>query len=201
MEQQSENMPPQTTIPSMQANTVIPPPVANVVPPNIVTMPLPTNDVQSSTNTEFSTAQIPSIGSPSIQLPPLGPAPTQLPPLVHPPPPQLMTTPNATNNEVKSEPVMPVQAQFETLNLDSPLEYIPPVGPQQTINNEIPQQLPPSVEITDEVHTSNETMGNSVILPSATDPDAAAAAAVANGEQMMIPGQENQGIKYKIYSE
>jgi hypothetical protein len=59
-------------------------------------------------------------------MPPLGPAPTQLPPLVHPPPPtsgvpiQSVINTNATIPETQVEPIVPVQAQFETLNLNSP---------------------------------------------------------------------------------
>jgi hypothetical protein len=85
-------------------------------------------------------------------MPPLGPAPTQLPPLVHPPPPTLLPSPtsigvpiqsiinpNAGIPETQAEPVVPVQAQFETLSLNSPTTSQPP----------IPNELDTSQELVD----------------------------------------------------
>jgi hypothetical protein len=102
MEQQQENV---TAIPS---NVVLPPPTVNIV--------------SSPTNTIAPGIPLQSIPP----MPPLGPAPTQLPPLVHPPPPtsgvpiQSVINTNATIPETQVEPIVPVQAQFETLNLNSP---------------------------------------------------------------------------------
>ncbi|CAF4563525.1 unnamed protein product, partial [Rotaria socialis] len=54
-------------------------------------------------------------------MPPLGSAPTKLPPLVHPPPPPLISNANASVQDMKIESAIPVQAKFETLNLDTPM--------------------------------------------------------------------------------
>ena len=65
------------------------------------------------------------------QMPPLGPAPAQLPPIIHPPPtavPQSVISGSSTAaSDAQAEPAVPIQATFETLSLNSPLEPIAPV--------------------------------------------------------------------------
>lgn len=79
----------------------------------------------------------PSIPITSIsEMPPLGPAPAQLPPLIHPPPLNLPTT--VLNGPVSNSPeaavpvpeaTVPIQGQFETLSLNTPLESVPAPPP------------------------------------------------------------------------
>ncbi len=73
------------------------------------------------------------------QMSPLGPAPTQLPPILNPPR-QPVTNGTKSIEEHKVEPVVPIQTQFESLTLNTPLQ--PPVGSdlsqqQFQINNEL----------------------------------------------------------------
>jgi hypothetical protein len=55
------------------------------------------------------------------QIPPLGPAPIQLPPVVHPPP---SSVTNGTNSvgAAKIDSSVPIQTQFESLTLNTPLQ-------------------------------------------------------------------------------
>ena len=70
------------------------------------------------------------------QLPPLGPAPTSLPPLARPP---AASNGSSVTKENKNEPVNPLQNQFESLSLRTPLQP-PPTGgdrfPSIQMNNE-----------------------------------------------------------------
>jgi len=155
----------------------------NVIPPltslNIISSPVPTNIVAPSSPTNINPPSIltnivapqiaantipftPNIPLQSIsQMPPLGPAPVQLPPLVHPPPPgvqlQSVVNTNAAIQETTFESIIPVpvQIQFETLNLNTPLELIPPLS---IIND--------SAQINNELNTSQELVdGNSIASP------------------------------------
>ena len=72
------------------------------------------------------------IASASIpQMPPLGPAPAQLPPVIHPPPipvPQSVISGTSTAAfDAQAVSAVPIQATFETLSLNSPLEPIAPI--------------------------------------------------------------------------
>ena len=68
-------------------------------------------------------------------LPPLGPAPASLPPLAHPP---AASNGTSATNANKNESVTPLQNQFESLSLRTPLQ--PPVSgdsfPSIQMNNE-----------------------------------------------------------------
>jgi len=106
---------PTSTPTSMTSPPPPPPPVFN--PVNTVTATSPTANVPS---TIASNVPAPSVA----QMPPLGPAPAQLPPLAHPPPPP----PSSSNIPLQVIPnpnldsTIPVQSQFEALNLNSPSE-------------------------------------------------------------------------------
>lgn len=69
------------------------------------------------------------------QLPALGPAPASLPPLAHPP---AASNGSSVTKENKNEPVNPLQNQFESLSLRTPLQ--PPTDgdhfPSIQMNNE-----------------------------------------------------------------
>ena len=114
-----------------------------------------------------SIPQIPPLGPTSAQLPPLGPAPVQLPPLVHPPippsqfPPLVyppVPTPQSVvnTNAANQEQVIPIQTQFETLSLTTPLEPIP----QQSVGYDS--------QVLSELNTTQELVAGNPI-----DPDAA----------------------------
>jgi hypothetical protein len=116
-------------------------------------------------------------------MPPLGPAPVQLPPLVHPPPAptsggvqiQSVINPNAAIPETQVESIVPVQAQFETLNLNSP------TVPQASIPNE----LGPSQELVD-----GDQLASSPIDPNAiVDP---------NGESSAASEEAKAGMYFEI---
>jgi hypothetical protein len=153
-QQQPENvvLPPATSL-----NIVVPPPAINIVS-------LPVNTTVS--------------GIPLQSMPPLGPAPVQLPPLVHPPPAptsggvqiQSVINPNAAIPETQVESIVPVQAQFETLNLNSPTV---PQAP-------IPNELGPSQELVD-----GDQLASSPIDPNAivdTNGESSAASEEAKAE-------------------
>ena len=94
-------------------------------------------------------------------MPLLGPAPIQLPPLINPPPPIQIVT-NQSIPEPQLEPVVPVQAQFETLNLNSPSASVP-----QPVNNEF-STLPPPLPLSDGDSTASpplDTNGESSVVP------------------------------------
>ena len=149
MEQQQQQQPENVILPppppqATTLNIIIPPPAVNIVapPPNAI---------------------IPGI--PLQSMSPLGPAPTQLPPLVHPPPPppvapptsigapiQSVINPNVGIPEPQVEATVPVQAQFETLNLNSPTTPPPPIP--------------------NELGTSQELVDGNQMVPIPTDPDA-----------------------------
>ncbi|CAF1604845.1 unnamed protein product [Rotaria magnacalcarata] len=172
MEQTSENITlpsvsPSNVIlvPSTLANTVLPTPLVNVVSTNIVSTSSPTIEVPP-TNMEF-----PSSSSIPLQvitpMPSLGPAPSKLPPLVHPPPPppQLVMNANASVQDMKLEPVIPVQTKFETLNLDTPMELILPVVPQPSMSSDPTQQSSSSGETTNELSAAQVLMGSNQLVP------------------------------------
>jgi hypothetical protein len=97
------------------------------------------------------------------QMPPLGPAPAQLPPLVHPPipPPQSVINTNVT----MQESVIPIQTQFETLSLHTPLEPIPPLS----ILNDLPlQQQEQFTSVLNPTHESVD--GNPIDVNAAVNP-------------------------------
>ncbi len=154
-QQQPENvvLPPATSL-----NIVVPPPAKNIVS-------LPVNTTVS--------------GIPLQSMPPLGPAPVQLPPLVHPPPPisggvqiQSVINPNAAIPETQ---IVPVQAQFETLNLNSPTV---PQAP-------IPNELGPSQELVD-----GDQLASSPIDPNAI--------VDTNGESSAAPEEAKAGMYFEI---
>jgi hypothetical protein len=180
----------------------------NVIPPltsfNIVSSPVPTNIVAPSSPTNINPPSVlTNIAGPPIpintvpfvssiplqsmsQMPPLGPAPVQLPPLVHPPPPgvqlQSVINTNATIQETKFESIIPVQIQFETLNLNTPLELIAPLS---IIND--------SAQINNELNTSQELVdGNSIALP----PIDANETFNPNNDSLLVPEE----AKYGMYS-
>jgi len=151
-----------------QPDTAVPPSPTNVIPP-----PVPTNTVPL----------VPNIPLQSIsQMAPLGPAPAQLPPLVNPPPPpgvplQSVINTNVPIQEIKIEPIVPIQTQFETLNLNSSLEPIPSVVPQPSIANDLTQ-------INNKSGISQELVdGNSI----ATPPIDITSVVNPNGESLLVP--------------
>lgn len=83
------------------------------------------------------------------QIPPLGPAPTQLPPVVNPPR-QPVTNGNNSVDETKVEPVIPIQTQFESLTLNTPLQ------PPTDIDLSQQQQQYPSVQMNNELSGTQE---------------------------------------------
>jgi hypothetical protein len=104
--------------------------------------------MEQSPSNVVSTPLAPSVPfSSNNQMPPLGPAPTQLPPLVHPP---SMT--NGSVGENKVEPVVPIQTQFESLTLNTPLQ--PPThndrGEQQFPSDEMNNDFSGIQESTDD---------------------------------------------------
>ncbi|CAF0796377.1 unnamed protein product [Rotaria sp. Silwood1] len=189
MEQQSENVitssvPTDILLsPSIPANSV-------VSPNNIVTTLSPTTEIPPSVPTNVDHSPItfnPNMNLQSIsQIPPLGPAPTQLPPLVHPPPQPVINT-NITAQDIKSESVIPIQTQFETLNLDIPLESIPSVIPQPSFNSDLAQQSLSSVEISNELNNSQELMNEHVITSSSIDSNATVN---SNNESSLVSEQD-----------
>jgi hypothetical protein len=92
------------------------------------------NTVSSTISTSVSvdvttTTSIPSTSIPNM--PPLSSAPAQLPPVVHPPPivlPSSAGNGSAEASNIKVETTAPIQAPFETLSLNTPLQPIAPVS-------------------------------------------------------------------------
>ncbi|CAF2402350.1 unnamed protein product [Rotaria sp. Silwood2] len=196
MEQQSENVISSSTptnilpSPSVPANTVVSPTV-------VTTLLSPTNEIPPSvpTNVDHSSISFnPNMPLQSIsQMPPLGPAPIQLPPLVHPPP-QAVININTKIQDIKLEAVIPIQPQFETLNLDVPLESILSVIPQSSINNDVTQQQLPSVEISNELNTSQELMNENVIAPSSSSSIDPNATVNSNNESSVVSEEDKQEL-------
>lgn len=83
------------------------------------------------------------------QIPPLGPAPTQLPPVVNPPRPPV-TNGNNSVDDKKVEPVIPIQTQFESLTLNTPLQ--PPT------DSDLSQHQFPSVQMNNELISTQENI-------------------------------------------
>jgi hypothetical protein len=168
-QQQPENV--------MSINIVIPPPVPNNIvtpssPTNINPPPIPTNTVPFVLDIPLQTI---------AQIPPLGPAPAQLPPLVHPPPPGVPL--QSVIQEIKVEPIVPIQIQFETLCLNTPLEPILPIIPQSSITNDFTQinnELSPSQEFVD---------GNAMAAP----PIDSNAAINPTDESSLVPEEGKSG--------
>jgi len=163
--------------PPMTLNIVVPPTSINIVTPPVVSSsptninpppPIPTNTVPLVQNIPLQTLP---------QMPPLGPAPTQLPPLVHPPPSvplQSVINPNATILETN----IPVQTQFETLNLNQPLE------PISSIVND-------STQINNELNTTQKLVdGNSILSPSIDTNETIN----PNGESSLVAEQDKIGM-------
>ncbi len=176
------------------ANSVVPPTTINIIlPPNIVVPSSPTNAIPPPVPTNVvvpplltSTVPfVPSIPLQSIpQMPPLGPAPAQLPPLVHPPPPLASGTSLQSvinTNAALPEAAMPVQTQFETLSLNTPLESIAP----SSFPNDVTQ-------INNEVGVSQVLVdGNPIAPPPLVDPTAIAN---PNGETSLAPEEAKPGM-------
>lgn len=107
------------------------------------------------------TMPIPNLPNTSIPpMPPLGPAPANLPPVIHPPPLNLPTT--VLNGSVPSpaevapaiDPTVPVQGQFETLSLSTPMEPIPSqmqIPSSDGMNVPVMPPPPPSAALGDAV--------------------------------------------------
>jgi hypothetical protein len=81
------------------------------------------------------------------QLPPLPPAPEQLPSVVNPPR-------QKVTNGTKVEPIVPVQTQFESLTLNTPLE--PPAG------SDLSSQQFGSIQINNPLSNTQETTDNNL---------------------------------------
>lgn len=125
-----------------------------------------TENVLPSTNA-MTPPTVPGVPLPFIpQMPPLGPAPVQLPPLVHPPPapPTTAVVPNQSIAEPQVEPVVPIQTQFETLNLNSPSE------PVNNESNTLPPPLPPLPDGVPLVPPPFNTNGESSLVPEENKP-------------------------------
>jgi hypothetical protein len=90
------------------------------------------------------------------QMPPLGPAPAQLPPLNHPPSSHSITNGTKSVDEHKAEPTVPIQTQFESLSLHTPLQ--PPPA-----NNNPTQQQFPSYQINNELSGAQESVDDNQI--------------------------------------
>lgn len=166
------NLPP---IPATSPTNIHPPPI----PTSIINQTLPTsiNPPPIQTNANSFAPSIPLQSLP--QMPPLGPAPAQLPPLAHPPPVGSIPTNHATIQETTFDSSIPVQGQFETLNLNSPTQPMPPV-----INNEANA----TQELVD---------GNSM----ATPPSDLTSVVNPNGEApLAIPGEEkrNENLNHSL---
>jgi len=99
--------------------------------------------------------------SPNNQMPPLGPDPAQLPPVVHPPR-QPVTNGTKSVDEIKVEPVVPIQTQFESLTLNTPLQ--PPtnndLSQQQFSSVQTNNQLSGTQELNDENSNDNDAIVN-----------------------------------------
>jgi hypothetical protein len=187
MEQQPLESIVSSTVPTYveQTNVIIPPPLTNVVPSSV-----PPANIVAPPNVFAPTVPIPSVS----QIPPLGPAPAQLPPVVHPPPlvlPQSVINGNATIQEIKMEPVIPIQAQFETLSLNTPLEPIP----QLSAENDLTQQQFPSVQMNNELSTAQELVDGNPIAPPAAD---GTVAVNPTGESSLIPEEARRGKYSKL---
>ncbi|CAF4906713.1 unnamed protein product, partial [Rotaria socialis] len=61
---------------------------------------------------------------------------------------------------MKIESAIPVQAKFETLNLDTPMELIRPAVSQPSMSNDPAQQSSSSGEITNELSAAQVPMGS-----------------------------------------
>ena len=92
----------------------------------------------------------------------LPPAPEQLPPVVNPPRQQVINGAN-TINETKVEPVAPVQTQFESLSLNTPLE--PPVGTDLTSQQFGSIQIHNPLSNTDESADDNPNENDPTVNP------------------------------------
>ncbi|CAF0988567.1 unnamed protein product [Rotaria magnacalcarata] len=108
------------------------------------------------TNMEQQSTNLPSSATllPNNQMPPLGPAPTQLPPVVHPPP-QSLTNGSKSLEETRTESAVPIQNQFESLSLNSPL--------QPSARSDLSQSKFPSVQINNELSGSQQSVDDNPI--------------------------------------
>jgi hypothetical protein len=143
-------------------------PTENVGSTEVQSLPTSINIIPFVPNIPIqSIPQMPPLGPAPAQLPPLGPAPAQLPPLVHPPiptpqfpplvyPPVPIPQSVVNTNAINQEQVIPIQTQFETLSLNTPLEPIP----QQSVGNDS--------QFSSELNTTQELVDGNPI-----DPDAA----------------------------
>ncbi len=189
MESQPENIITPAEQPSF-AN-MIPPPLANIVPSlpipgnmtnppaptNLITLSSPTNVVPPPPPQNIIPSSVPFVSN--IPLQPLGPAPAQLPPLVHPIPP--IVSPQL-------EPIVPIQTQFETLTLNSPLEPISTLIPQPSIGKDLTQG-------NHELSTTQELLdGNSFALSSVD----ANAIVNPNGQESLTPEEGQHGMYSKL---
>ena len=161
------NAPPIPTNIATPTNVNSPPIVTNMG-----TLPSPTNvnlpPIQTNVGTPtLPTNTIPLLSNlpilPNTPIPPLGPAPVQLPPLVHPPPPagiqlQSVINTNASIPNTIFESTVPIQSQFETLNLNSPSGTVPSDIPY-------PQAFPPTA-VSNELGTSQELIDGQLVVSS-----------------------------------
>jgi hypothetical protein len=193
MESHPENIIPPAEQPSF--TNMVPPPLANIIPIpgnmtnpptsiGVVQPPAPTNltTLSSPTNVippppqNIIPSSVPFVSN--IPLQPLGPAPAQLPPLVHPIPPIVLP---------QLEPIVPIQTQFETLTLNSPLEPISTLIPQPSIGNDLTQG-------NHELSTTQELVdGNSFALSSVD----ANAIVNSNGQESLTPEEGQRGMYSK----
>jgi hypothetical protein len=123
------------------------------------------------------------------QTPPLSPAPSQLPTIVHP---ARQTVTNGTNSidETKVETVTPIQTQFESLTLSTPLQ--PSTGSnlsqQQYPSVQLNNQLSGTQELNDENLNDNDPIMNPTSELSLTNED---------GTRGMFYNQLNYFILFK----
>jgi len=201
MESHTENIISPAEQPSF--TNMVPPPLANIIPipgnmtnpptsigvvqppapTNLTTLSSPTNVVPPPPPQNIIPSSVPFVSN--IPLQPLGPAPAQLPPLVHPIPP--IVSPQL-------EPIVPIQTQFETLTLNSPLEPISTLIPQPSIGNDLTQHQYSSTQGNHELSTTQELVdGNSFAL-SSVDGNAMVN---SNGQESLTPEEGQRGMYSK----
>jgi hypothetical protein len=98
---------------------------------------------------------------PNNQMPPLGPAPAQLPPVIHPPR-QPVTNGTKSVDGTKVEPFVPIQTQFESLTLNTPLQPLAnsDLSQQQFSSVQTNNQLSGTQELNDENSNDNDAIVN-----------------------------------------
>ncbi|CAF0904916.1 unnamed protein product [Adineta ricciae] len=194
--------PPMAIIPPPATNIIPPPAMSPVSPPtslNIVQPPQANIPTATSPTNAVSSPLVANLPSPSTIIPPpasnvpfqhmspVGPVPHHLPPLAHPPPPimpfQSPSTSQVAAQEIKLEPMPPIQTQFETLTLNTPLEPITHIPSQPSVGTELPHQQFPLTPINNESATihSDAVDGQALTTP----------VVGANGELVLPAETEN----------